>query len=173
MKQVKNWILGGLLAVMLAGTATASLRDDLQNLQEGLDAYNAGDYTTAFAKFAPLAHAGNAQAQFTLGTMYYKGNGVPQNDVKSAKWHHRAAEAGHASAQFTLGTMYATGKGVKQDNRISYMWLDLATGQGHKLSVEIRDVVANLMTPAQLTEAKKMSRQCLKQNYKNCEQLTP
>ena len=47
MKQIKNWILGGLLAVMLTATASAA------DYQKGWEALNSGDYTTALAEITP------------------------------------------------------------------------------------------------------------------------
>ena len=44
----------------------------------------------------------NAQAQFTLGRMYYKGDGVPRDLHEAARWFHKAAEQGHAPAEEAL-----------------------------------------------------------------------
>gem|GEM_PF-7064546 len=46
------------------------------NFQYGLDAANRGNYVTALEQWPPLAEQGNADAQFSLGGMYYKGFGV-------------------------------------------------------------------------------------------------
>ena len=51
MKQIKNWILGGLLAVMLTATASAN------NYEKGWDTYDANDPATTLAIFTPLASA--------------------------------------------------------------------------------------------------------------------
>ena len=55
------------------------------DFQDGVDAYKRKDYKTAYKLFLPLAEQGNAfaQAQFNLGAMYFKGDGVPQ-DYKEA-----------------------------------------------------------------------------------------
>ena len=67
--------------VMLATSAFA------QDLNKGVDAYNAGDYATALQEFRPLAEQGNASAQNNLGWMYYKGQGVPQDYAEAVKWY--------------------------------------------------------------------------------------
>ena len=54
------------------------------HLQAGVDAYNRGDYETALKKFLPLAEQGDAAAQFNLGKMYRKGQGVPQDDAEAS-----------------------------------------------------------------------------------------
>ncbi|MCH8039374.1 MAG: sel1 repeat family protein, partial [Nitrospinae bacterium] len=68
------------LALMLATPVLAGF-------QEGVDAYERGDYATALKEFRPLADQGDALAQFNLGIMYYKGQGVPQDYQEAAKWY--------------------------------------------------------------------------------------
>ena len=46
---------------------------------EGLRAYEKGDFATALREFRLAADQGNASAQSHLGSMYHEGNGVPQN----------------------------------------------------------------------------------------------
>ena len=48
------------------------------DFQDGVDAYKRQDYKTAYKLFLPLAEQGNASAQFNLGVMYGKGQGVPE-----------------------------------------------------------------------------------------------
>jgi len=45
------------------------------------------------------AELGDAEAQNTLGSMYYKGLGVPQDFAKAMKWYRMAAEQGDDVAQ--------------------------------------------------------------------------
>ena len=76
------------------------------DIQEGLKALNRGDYKTAFEKWQPLAEEGNSTAQFNLGLMYDKGDGLRQSFPKAVKWYRNAAKQGNQSAQFNLGLMY-------------------------------------------------------------------
>ncbi len=74
------------------------------------------------------------------------------------------AEQGYAKAQFNLGFMYRKGLGVPQDYVRAYAWYDLAAsrlppGKGFDWAVENRDIVAKRMTPAQISEAKKLARE--------------
>ena len=62
-----------------------------------------------------LAEQGDVDAQFSLGEMSKKGQGVPRDDAEALKWYRRAAAQGHADAQNNLGIIYTLGKGVPVD----------------------------------------------------------
>ncbi len=47
----------------------------MSSYQEGLDAFDRGDYETALKEWRPLAEQGVAKAQYGLGFMYQKGKG--------------------------------------------------------------------------------------------------
>ncbi len=72
-------------------------------------------------------------------------------------------EQGNASAQYNLGVMYALGQGVPRDNVQAYMWFDLSAryleGVERDCMVQIRDVIASDMTPAQIAEAQRLARE--------------
>jgi TPR repeat protein len=53
---------------------------------------------------------GDAKAQFQLGWMYSKGQGVPKDNTEALKWYRLAAEQGDAKAQRSLGSMYSEEK---------------------------------------------------------------
>ena len=77
------------------------------DVEEGLEALKQGDYKTAFKKWKPIAEKGNSTAQFNLGLMYDRGDGVRQNFSKAVKWYRLAAKQKNVSAQFNLGLMYS------------------------------------------------------------------
>lgn len=68
------------------------------------------------------AEAGDADAQFTLGNLYYSGEGVKQDEVKAFHWHLKAAEGGHPMAMQTVGYCYQFGEGVKKDIAKALAW---------------------------------------------------
>ncbi len=76
-----------LAVALLIGLAVPAWAD----FQDGVAAYDRGDYTTALEEFKPLAEQGNAQAQFSLGAMYVFGQGVPQDSVQAYMWIDLAA----------------------------------------------------------------------------------
>jgi len=69
------------------------------------------------------------------------------------------AEQGNANAQYNLGVFYDNGLGVPQDRVRAHMWLNLAAMQGRDGAAAFRDLVARLMTPAQIAEAQKLARE--------------
>ena len=52
-----------------------------QSGDAALEAAQKGDYATALSIWRPLAEQGNAAAQFNLGLMYEKGDGVQKDDM--------------------------------------------------------------------------------------------
>ncbi len=120
-------------------------------------------YEAALKECRPLAEQGYAKAQFILGFMYENGQGVPQDYAETVKWYRKAAEQGHASAQNNLGFMYDNGRGVTQDYVQAHMWFNLAAAgslpdEDRDRRAKNRDIVAKLMTPAQVAEAQRLAR---------------
>src|ERR1700723_2675759 len=70
--------------------------------EDGMTAYNRGDYMPAIRLFRPLAEQGNARAQHLIGVMYHKGEGVARNSVRAFAWFSLAAAHGDRDAQATL-----------------------------------------------------------------------
>jgi TPR repeat protein len=69
------------------------------------------------------------------------------------------AEQGDATAQYNLGAFYDNGLGVPQDKVSAYMWLNLSAAQGRAGAAAFRDLIARYMTPEQISEAQKRSRE--------------
>ena len=152
------------LAVLVGSTGVSWSAD----FQKGFEASKSGDYATALREWSPLAKQGLAAAQFNLGLMYAFGRGVPQDYKAAVKWYRLAAEQGDADAQNNLGNAYGRGQGVIQDNVYAHMWLNIAASSGHKLARKNRDIIVKRMTPAQIAEAQKLARECVRKKYKGC-----
>ena len=88
-------------------------------------------YTSRLGGLISCAETGHAPDQYTLGVMYSRGEGVPEDDAEAVRWYRLAAEQGHASAQNNLGLMYAEGNGVPEDDAEAVRWYRLAAEQGH------------------------------------------
>jgi TPR repeat protein len=123
---------------------------------------------TAVKWYRLAAEQGDVSAQINLGLMYDNGQGVIQDYKNAVKWYRLAAEQGDAFAQNNLGLMYANGQGVIQDYVSAHMWLNIAASSGNKSAIKKRDNVARKMTPAQVSAAQDLARECVRKEYKGC-----
>ena len=62
-----------------------------QTFDEAVAAYDRGDYATAVRGFLVHAEQGDATAQFNLGLMYDKGEGVLKDEAEAVRWYRLAA----------------------------------------------------------------------------------
>ena len=131
-------------------------------------AVHLGSAGVSWGEWKPLAEHGDASAQYTLGLMYARGDGVPQDYKTAVKWFRLAAEQGNAVAQYNLGVMYKNGQGVIQDDVYAHMWWNIAASSGNKNAVKSRGIVAKRMTPARIDDAQKLARECVRKKYKGC-----
>jgi TPR repeat protein len=99
--------------------------------EDALAAFLRKDYTVAARLFLPVAEQGSAKAQYNLGLMYDKGQGVSQDYQEALKWYRKAADQGQVQAQYNLGMLYNDGQGVPQDYQESLKWYRRAAEQGH------------------------------------------
>ena len=154
-----------LLALSLALSAPQVSAD---TFDDAVSAYQSGDFDTAAKTLRKLAEQGHVIAQYNLGILYDKGQGVLQDSAEALKWYRLAAEQGHADAQQDLGFSYEYGEGLPQNNIMAHMWYNLASENGAERAAEWRDERAGLMTAADISKAQAMARECMKSNYKNC-----
>lgn len=113
------------------GVKMKSAMIDTGRFEEGMQFLESGNLAGAVEIFKDLAAGGDLRAQFKLGLMYIKGQGVPQNYTQGALWFRKVAEQGDAAAQFNLGTMYYLGNGVPQDYSEAAKWYRKAVEQGN------------------------------------------
>ena len=121
--RMKRCCIAVVLVALLSEPAVA-------DYDEGLAAFNAGNYLLALKELNPLAEKGNATAQYFYGFMYSRGLGVDRDYGVAASWYERAAQQGLAKAQNNLGYLYASGLGVKRDMARAAAWYRRAAEQG-------------------------------------------
>ncbi len=117
------------------------------------------NYVQAVKWYRLAADQGYARAQTNLGFMYDSGQGVPRDYVQAVKWYRLAADQGNARAQTNLGVMYRNGQGVPRDYVLAYMWSNLGAAGGDEIGGNNRDLDASRMTPADISEAQRLSRE--------------
>lgn len=103
-----------LSAVMTLSCAAETTPEELHEL--GIEAYNQGDYETAYKYISAAAASGYAKSQYGLGYMYAKGQGVDQSYEMAAYFYQLSADQGYPSAQVNLGNLYTEGNGVEQSH---------------------------------------------------------
>ncbi|MCL2022509.1 MAG: sel1 repeat family protein [Betaproteobacteria bacterium] len=84
----------------------------------------------SLSELTRMAEAGDANAQFDLGSRYSLGQGVPQDYRQAFNWYQKAAEQGLEEAQHNLGSMYNRGDGVPQNVWQAINWWRKAAAQG-------------------------------------------
>lgn len=98
---------------------------------QGVTAYERGDYAAAMRILQPLAEANDAHAQYHLGAMYEGGLGVEQDYGRALEWYRRAAQQGLVRSQHHLGLLYEIGEGVARDYAEAAEWHRRAAEQGY------------------------------------------
>ena len=115
-----------IIAMLILGLTGAARAD----MDAGIEAYKRGDYGAARQAWALLASAGDPAAQYFLGHLYAKGQGVAQDHDAALTWFQAAAGGGDAYGQFALGYVYEHGQGVGRDLRAAARWYLAAAEQG-------------------------------------------
>ena len=116
---------------LFAGLAAAAGAAEAANFEDGQRAYDAGRFEEARSTWAPLAEAGDANAQVGLGLLLDLGRGVPRDAAKAYTWYRRAADAGVARALFNVAVMHDSGIGVARDTTQAATWYARAAARGH------------------------------------------
>jgi TPR repeat protein len=114
--------------------------------------------------FSKAAEQGSSEAQMALGGMFIAGKGVKKSSSEAAKWFMMAAEQGNAAAQCQIGRMHVTGAGVQQDDLEAYKWSSLAAAQGDVAAKKVLDFLGTRMSPIQIAEGQRLSRDLLEGN---------
>lgn len=71
-------------------------------------------YAEAVRTLDPLAKAGDADAQYHLGVLYYNGMGVPEDEKKAVQLLTSSAQKGNVDAMYQLGNAYTFGAQTPQ-----------------------------------------------------------
>ncbi len=90
------------------------------------------DMKTAAKWYERAAELGLAPAQYRIGNLYEKGNGVARDLAKAKTWYQMAAEQGNASAMHNLAVLFATGADGTTDNDSAARWFGQAAELGVK-----------------------------------------
>lgn len=113
-----------------------SLQSAHADRNDGAYAYLQGDYETAYNTMISLANTSDDEiAQYYLGVMYMKGQGVEQDYEKAGEWFRKASKQGLAVAMYKLAGLYTEGQGVPKDLEFAYVWYKVAAIHNHQKSI--------------------------------------
>jgi len=138
---------------MLLGITTARA-----DFNDGVVAYLMGDYEKAYNTMISLAKTDekDALAQYYLGVMYMKGQGVEQDYKQASEWLRKASENRLPQAQYKLANLYTEGKGVPKDYEFAYLWYSTGVAHNHALSKNAIDNAKARLSESELKEAEKL-----------------
>ncbi len=122
-------VVRGFVAALVIST-TIEWAIAAETIEDGVAAYQSGDYGKAVEVWRALAEQGVPVAQYRLGEMYAEGKGVAQSDSTAMQWFQRAADHGVANAQYDVGASYAAGLGVARNDAEAAKWFRRAAEQG-------------------------------------------
>lgn len=113
--------------------------DDVSDAAKALETKS---YAEAFRLYSKAAAAGNPQAQFQLGDMYFYGEGVPADQKLAVEWFRKAAARGNkeaVAAQTRIDQRRARGADIQYWTS-KYDGADLAQGPYACVTPVIPDV---------------------------------
>ena len=105
----ENPMVGAMLHSLAFGATLHYITDQEGRKELPADPGRAADW------FRLAAEQGNPNAQYNLGKLYYRGQGMPRNYDLAADWLQKAADQDHLKAINHLGILYNRGLGVEAD----------------------------------------------------------
>ncbi len=109
-------------------------------------AYIKGNYRQSFIMADAAANHGDSDAQFLIGVMFDKGQGVPVYQSEAINWYRQAAQQGHAMAQLYLAIKFDRGDGVGKNSEKAFKWYQKAAKQNiTKAMIRLGELYSNGM----------------------------
>ena len=124
---------GSLTCRLLASIIFVFLLCPSRAMASGAEARRAlisGKSLLALELAQPAAERGDSTAMLTLGTLYFRGEGVRQDYAAALKWWRAAAALGDIRAQANIGILFRDGLGVERNYDEAIKWFELAAASG-------------------------------------------
>ena len=84
----------------------------------------------AVSRYEKAAAQNSSDAQSSLGTIYYNGEGVTKDYAKAMEWYRKAADQGNMYGEFNIGLLYEFGYGVTKNLDEAAKWYRRAANRG-------------------------------------------
>lgn len=98
--------------------------------KRGYRAYWSGDFDQAWQILKPLADQSDSAAQYYLGRMRARGEGIHRDLDQALRWWNASAGRGERWAQVEIGNLYETGSGLNRDYGKAFKWYQRAADDG-------------------------------------------
>ncbi|MBB4313575.1 tetratricopeptide repeat protein [Roseospira marina] len=98
-----------------------------------------GDPATARAWYERAMTQGVDAAPGAIASLYERGLGVEQDDVRALALYHMGARAGNAWATYKVGSFVAEGRGTPADPDAARAWLTAARAEGVTQAVDLME----------------------------------
>jgi localization factor PodJL len=110
--------------------AAANGGNDVAETIMGLRNLDAGDSVAAFQWLEKAALQGQPVAEYSLGTLYERGQGVTASPALAVKWYLAAANQGNRKAMHNLAVAYAEGSAGAKNTQEAARWFAQAAALG-------------------------------------------
>ena len=87
-----------LVDILIISGCVQQPRPESQLLDQAKNDFEQQNYKNAFSQLLPLAKKGHAEAQYSVGYMYYYGLGVVENTQQAKYWIRQSAQQGNKNA---------------------------------------------------------------------------
>ena len=111
-------------------TSASAPKDPVADLARAEAAASAGDFETALLVWSPLAQAGDATAQRSIGQCFVAGAGVEKNAELGLQWLTLAAAQGDATAERLIGEFHFKGEDGFASTDKAKIWYGRAAERG-------------------------------------------
>ena len=152
MRRLQGLFTALALALLFVGCGDADVQ-----FSRGLQAYDNGDFDRAMEYWEPLAESGHPRAEYSLGVMYFKGDGVVQDYDEALRRFRTAADTGAFGAPMSLCVMYANGFGTEIDPVVAYKWARIADNNGNGDAAQWRTTLQRQLTAEEIKTAEELA----------------
>ena len=165
-------------------SAANALRNNMSPSDQAFVASTERNYPLEEQLLTPIADQGDIKAQQELLKMYTWDYGdtpivpPPNDDTKAFKYARMLAATGNVFGQEQMAKAYACGLGTTKNPVRAYAWFNAAIAQS-AVSLHTyyepqdllrkRDFMAASMSPDDILRARRLTVQCYKSEYKNCD----
>jgi TPR repeat protein len=102
--------------------------------QEGVTAYDQGDFKRAFDIWLPLAQGGDLAAMRNVALLMRKGEGTVKDPKRALWFYEEAGRKGFALAQLNAAFMYLEGDGIPKELDAAAFWFHEAALAGSPIA---------------------------------------